>query len=95
MLGKEGAINIILQGPSIPRRRSMRCSSPIFVIIGMGHLQIYCVFMVGPIAFMLSRIDPNIIEVARDLGAGFFRIFRTIILPLSMPASSSARSSSR
>ncbi|MBV9562722.1 MAG: ABC transporter permease subunit, partial [Bradyrhizobium sp.] len=25
------------------------------------------------------------IEAARDLGAGFFRIFRTIILPLSMP----------
>ena len=29
------------------------------------------VFMVGPIAFMLGRIDPNIIEAARDLGAGF------------------------
>ena len=41
--------------------------------------------MVGPIAFMLSRIDPTIIEAARDLGAGFWRIFRTIILPLSMP----------
>jgi putative spermidine/putrescine transport system permease protein len=53
------------------------------VIIGMT--QIYVVFMVGPIAFMLGRIDPNIIEAARDLGAGFGRIFRTIILPLSMP----------
>ena len=53
------------------------------VIIGMT--QIYCVFMVGPIAFMLGRIDPNVIEAARDLGAGFWRIFRTIILPLSMP----------
>ena len=47
--------------------------------------QIYCVFMVGPIAFMLGRIDPNVIEAARDLGASFSRIFRTIILPLSMP----------
>jgi putative spermidine/putrescine transport system permease protein len=53
------------------------------VIIGMT--QIYCVFMVGPIAFMLSRIDPSIIEAARDLGAGFWRILRTIIIPLSMP----------
>jgi putative spermidine/putrescine transport system permease protein len=34
---------------------------------------------------MLSRIDPTIVEAARDLGAGFWRIFRTIILPLSMP----------
>jgi putative spermidine/putrescine transport system permease protein len=43
------------------------------------------VFMVGPIAFTLARIDPNIIEAARDLGAGFWRVFRTIIFPLSMP----------
>jgi putative spermidine/putrescine transport system permease protein len=84
MLGKEGAINIILQALHI-------ISAPIdallftelSVIIGMT--QIYCVFMVGPIAFMLGRIDPNVIEAARDLGAGFWRIFRTIILPLSMP----------
>jgi len=47
--------------------------------------QIYCVFMVGPIAFMLGRIEPSIIEAAQDLGAGFWRIFRTIILPLTMP----------
>jgi putative spermidine/putrescine transport system permease protein len=34
---------------------------------------------------MLSRIDPCIIEAARDLGASFWRILRTIIIPLSMP----------
>jgi putative spermidine/putrescine transport system permease protein len=84
MLGKEGAINILLQKFGI-------ISAPIeallftelSVIIGMT--QIYCVFMVGPIAFMLGRIDPNIIEAARDLGAGFWRIFRKIIFPLSLP----------
>ena len=53
------------------------------VVIGMT--QIYCVFMVGPIAFMLGRIDRNIIEAARDLGAGFGRIFWKIIFPLSLP----------
>ena len=47
--------------------------------------QIYVVFMVGPIAFMLGRIDPNIIEAARDLGANFWRILRKIIFPLSLP----------
>ena len=84
MLGKEGAINIVLQKFGI-------ISAPIeallftelSVIIGMT--QIYCVFMVGPIAFMLGRIDPNIIEASRDLGAGFWRIFRKIIFPLSLP----------
>jgi putative spermidine/putrescine transport system permease protein len=84
MLGKEGAINIILQALHITSAPiDALLFTELSVIIGMT--QIYCVFMVGPIAFMLSRIDPNIIEAARDLGAGFFRIFRTIILPLSMP----------
>jgi putative spermidine/putrescine transport system permease protein len=84
MLGKEGAINAILQAlhmTSAPIDALL--FTELSVIIGMT--QIYCVFMVGPIAFMLGRIDPNVIEAARDLGAGFGRIFRTIILPLSMP----------
>ena len=84
MLGKEGAINIILQALHITREPiEALLFTELSVIIGMT--QIYCVFMVGPIAFMLGRIDPNVIEAARDLGASFWRIFRTIILPLSMP----------
>ena len=84
MLGKEGAINIILQALHITSAPiDALLFTELSVIIGMT--QIYCVFMVGPIAFMLGRIDPNVIEAARDLGAGFWRIYRTIILPLSMP----------
>ncbi|MBX9457520.1 MAG: ABC transporter permease [Rhizobium sp.] len=84
MLGKEGAINIILMKLGVVSQPiEVLLFSELSVIIGMT--QIYCVFMVGPIAFMLGRIDPSIIEAAQDLGAGFWRIFRTIILPLSMP----------
>jgi putative spermidine/putrescine transport system permease protein len=84
MLGKEGAINLILQGTGITNSPiEALLFSELSVVIGMT--QIYCVFMVGPIAFMLGRIDPNILEAARDLGSGFWRTFRTIILPLSMP----------
>src|ERR1700722_3109986 len=84
MLGKEGAINIILQALHITSAPiDALLFTELSVIIGMT--QIYCVFMVGPIAFMLGRIDPNGIAAARDLGGGFGRIFRTIILPLSMP----------
>lgn len=84
MLGKEGAINLILlKSGIISQPIEALLFSDLSVVIGMT--QIYCVFMVGPIAFMLGRIDPNVIEAARDLGAGFWRIFRTIILPLSMP----------
>lgn len=84
MLGTEGAVNILLMKTGlISQPIEALLYTDLSVIIGMT--QIYCVFMVGPIAFMLSRIDPTIIEAARDLGAGFWRIFRTIILPLSMP----------
>ncbi|MCY1326633.1 Spermidine/putrescine transport system permease protein PotB [compost metagenome] len=84
MLGKEGAINMILMNLGITDAPiEVLLFSELSVIIGMT--QIYCVFMVGPIAFMLGRIDHSIIEAAQDLGAGFWRIFRTIILPLSMP----------
>jgi putative spermidine/putrescine transport system permease protein len=84
MLGKEGAINILLQKFGLTAAPiEALLFTELSVIIGMT--QIYCVFMVGPIAFMLGRIDPNVIEAARDLGAGFWRIFRKIIFPLSLP----------
>jgi len=84
MLGKEGAINLILMKAGIISHPiEALLFSDLSVIIGMT--QIYCVFMVGPITFMLGRIDPATIEAAQDLGAGFWRIFRTIIFPLSLP----------
>lgn len=83
-LGQEGAINILLMRLGvIDEPIQVLLFSELSVVIGMT--QIYCVFMVGPIAFMLSRIDRNVIEAARDLGAGFGRIFWKIILPLSLP----------
>jgi putative spermidine/putrescine transport system permease protein len=84
MLGKEGAINIILMKFGIVHQPiEALLFTELSVVIGMT--QIYVVFMVGPIAFMLGRIDPNIIEAARDLGADFWRILRKIIFPLSLP----------
>ncbi len=84
MLGKEGAINIVLQKfGMIDAPIEVLLFTELSVIIGM--VQIYVVFMVGPIAFMIGRIDGSLIESARDLGASSWTIFRRIILPLSMP----------
>ena len=84
MLGQQGAVNIVLQQFGIISEPIDELLFTEFSVI-IGMTQIYVVFMVGPIAFMLSRIDQSLIEAARDLGAGTWRIFRTIILPLSMP----------
>lgn len=84
MLGKEGAINILLQKFGlIDAPIEVLLFTELAVIIGM--VQIYVVFMVGPIAFMLARIDQSLIEAAQDLGASGWTIFRKIILPLSLP----------
>ena len=84
MLGAEGAINILLlKAHIVSKPIAALLFSELSVVIGMT--QIYVVFMVGPIAFMLGRIDPNIIEAARDLGANFWRILRKIVFPLSLP----------
>ena len=84
MLGGQGAVNIILERLHIISQPiEALLFTELSVVIGMT--QIYCVFMVGPIAFMLGRIDPFVIEAAQDLGAGFWRIFRTIIFPMSLP----------
>ena len=84
MLGSEGAINLILMKLGVIHEPlQILLFSSLSVVIGMT--QIYVVFMVGPVAFMLSRIEPSLIEAARDLGAGTGKIFRSIVLPLSMP----------
>lgn len=84
MLGTEGAVNLLLARLGlIDHPISVLLFTELSVIIGMT--QIYVVFMVGPIAFMLSRVEPSLIEAARDLGAGWGHILRTVILPLSLP----------
>ncbi|MFT3688544.1 ABC transporter permease [Paenirhodobacter sp.] len=84
MLGTEGAINVILMKLGIIHEPlTFLLFSEFSVLVGMT--QIYCVFMVGPITFMLGRIEPSVIEAARDLGASFWTIFRRIIVPLSLP----------
>jgi putative spermidine/putrescine transport system permease protein len=84
MLGKEGAINIVLQKFGIiDVPIEVLLFTELSVVIGM--VQIYVVFMVGPIAFMLARIDQSLIEAARDLGASGWTIFRKVVFPLSLP----------
>lgn len=54
------------------------------VILGMVYG--YVPFMILPLYAFLDRIDRNLLEAARDLGAGPFQAFRLVTLPLSLPA---------
>lgn len=82
MLGREGAVNVLLQWLHITSAPlDQLLFSELSVLIGMT--QIYSVFVVGPVAYMVSQIDRNLIEAARDMGANFWQILARVVLPLS------------
>jgi putative spermidine/putrescine transport system permease protein len=51
------------------------------VIVAYVHL--FTLFMIVPIFNSMARIDPAVIEAAVDAGAGPWRVFGEVILPLS------------
>jgi ABC-type spermidine/putrescine transport system permease subunit I len=56
---------------------------PITVILGLVYG--YIPFMILPLFGFLDRIDQNLLEAGRDLGAGSLQTFRRVTLPLSKP----------
>lgn len=53
------------------------------VVLGMVYN--YLPFMILPIYSVIVKLDHSLLEAARDLGADNARVFRKVILPLSLP----------
>ena len=53
------------------------------IILGMVYN--FLPFMVLPLYNALTKIDPNVINAAHDLGANWFQTFLRVIFPLSLP----------
>lgn len=53
--------------------------------IVLGMVYNFLPFMILPIYTVITKLDENIIEAAKDLGANRFNVFLRIILPLSIP----------
>ena len=53
------------------------------VVLGMVYN--YLPFMILPIYSVIVKLDNSLLEAARDLGANNMRVFRRVILPLSLP----------
>ena len=51
----------------------------------MGMVLTYLPLMILPLYAVMIRLDGDLIDAAADLGASGFAIFRTIVLPLTMP----------
>ena len=85
MLAREtGLINVTLRNLGILDKPIQWLMFSEFGTI-LVMLQCNIVMMLGPIFFSLSKIDKVTIEAAKDLGAPFWKIFREIIFPLSLP----------
>ncbi len=81
LLEKSGVINSILTFLGLPTLSII--NTPAAIILGMVYN--FLPFMVLPIYNALIKIDPNVINAARDLGANSFQTFARITLPLSLP----------
>ena len=84
MLGRRGLFNKMLMNLGVIDK-----PSSFFLYSEFGYTmalaQLYVVLCIGPIFFSLAKIDKDILEAARDMGASSYEVFREIILPLSLP----------
>ena len=81
LVEKTGVINSVLRFLSLPTLDIINTDAAI--ILGMVYN--FLPFMVLPIFNSLSRMDQDLINAARDLGANNVKTFCRIIFPLSLP----------
>ena len=84
LMGREGALNQFLIKLGI-------ISEPVpelgfsTLSVRLAMIQLYILFMITPLFFTLAQVDRSALEAARDLGANWWRTFREVILPQTMP----------
>lgn len=81
ILERNGIINTVLKSLNLPTLNII--NTPTAIVLGMVYN--FLPFMILPLYNTLDKIDDNVINAARDLGANGFTTFRKIIFPLSMP----------
>ena len=81
LLEKNGVINLILSALHLPPIQII--NTPAAIVLGMVYD--FLPFMVLPVYNSLLKIDRNLINAARDLGADGFQTFWRITWPLSLP----------
>ena len=81
LLEKTGVINSVLSFFGLPTLNII--NTPGAIILGMVYN--FLPFMVLPLYNALTKIDPNVINAAHDLGANWFQTFLRVIFPLSLP----------
>ncbi len=81
LLERNGLINTILNFFNLPSLEII--NTPTAIVLGMVYN--FLPFMILPIYNVLSKIDIDVINAAKDLGANNRQTFFKITLPLSLP----------
>ena len=81
ILENNGIINQFMRLINLPPLQMINTEGAIVV----GMVYNFLPYMVLPLFISLSKIDRNILEAARDLGANSWQTFLRVILPLSLP----------
>lgn len=81
-LGRNGAFNQGLMATGLTQAPlDFLLFSPFAVCITYIHL--FTLLMIGPIANSMAKIDPALLEAARDAGASRWRTLVDVVIPLS------------
>ncbi|GAA6309549.1 ABC transporter permease [Intestinibacter bartlettii] len=81
ILGKNGFINTLLGMVGLGPINILYTDAA--VLLGMVYN--FLPFMIFPIHTILSKMDQDLINAAKDLGANNFQVFTKVIFPLSLP----------
>ena len=83
ILGREGIVNSTMLGLGIWDQPSRMLYSWGGLIIALAQIQLP--LMALPVINSLLRVNGNLLKAAEGLGASRFRIFLTVVLPLTLP----------
>jgi putative spermidine/putrescine transport system permease protein len=84
VLGREGIINNVLMSLGVVDTPvEWLLFSEFAVVLGMVAAQLPLAII--PIVLAFARIESSVIRASQDLGAGFWTMFSSIVLPLIMP----------
>jgi len=81
-LGRNGAFNQIVMGAGLTSQPLDFLLFSRFAVV-ITYINLFTLLMVGPIANSLAKIDPALLEAARDAGASRWRVMVEVIIPLS------------
>jgi putative spermidine/putrescine transport system permease protein len=80
LFGNSGVINFLLGKAGLPQMELFLFNQRAMIF---AMTSLYVVFVIGPVFWALSRIDPEVIAASRSLGASAWTTFRTVELPLA------------